>query len=453
MFKKILKFEIGFLKECFLVIPFLVALFVIIVFIEFKDYRNDWSYFKESFQENELKKLEAYKEDGYIFTSEQIMFRTTLIPSPYSSLFKGEYSKPFANVGIERIYIYEDARYRIFQSEIRGFNSIFLGLCIFVFMYGLSAKSSLADISQLSVLPGKNGKKKLFLFLFAARSAVITLFFLLIMIITVIFGVIFEIKIFGPLLIVYSFLAILVAILTFSIGEMFSFAHPLGKVVFPSLLLITIFIIIPIIDFDNIGNEDSDVKLNKILEEYDANIAFFEKTLEAEEKFKNKKIEPRQLEKFINEFSETYYNKIAELENRNIEEMKKKSRNIQIRDSFSPISFYISFCSELSNGKKNKISLYRKAKNLKKSYLTWNLKRRILGYNNVNADIKLEPFLKKDSDENIFYAAPSLPDGFIIGLFSTIFYIFIFTFLAYKYWLKNLIIEKDSEKPRLKSSL
>jgi hypothetical protein len=292
------------------------------------------------------------------------------------------------------------------------------------------------SIAQSVELTGKNFKKMMLLSLIAIRVPVITIVFLLFVTVYVIIAGFFGINILGPLLIAYSIVAVLSAILSFSIGAMFSFAKSLLDIVVPVGLLIIIFFI-PFFNTDNIGDNNMDHILKKKIEEFDANYAFFEKTLEAGEKFKNKKVDPRQLDKFISDLLETYYKKIDQIESSKIEDIKKNTRYNWFRDSFSPVKFYSYFCSELSTGKNNLISLYKKAKKLKKSYLTWNLKRRILGNSNFSEGIKLEPFLKKGSDANVLYAVPSLPGGFITGIFTTIFYILIIVFIGYRYFLKN----------------
>lgn len=274
MFKKILKFEIKEMKAALLSAAFVLALIAIVLFLGIRNYSNTMASFKECFQDKELSLLDFYnEEDSYLFKPEQFRFRTCLIPAPYAHFLNGNYPAIYANVGIDPLVTYSERRYSDMTGEGLGLNTILFYFCLFVFVYGLFVNSSIAGISKLVGLKEKNVKIKLFLSLFAIRVSIITIFLLMIVAVYVIIGAFFEIKIFGTLLIAYSILAVLAAILSFSIGVMLSFAKSFLEIVLPGCLLIII-LFFPFFNTDNIGDNDIDRIVKKEIEEFDANILY-----------------------------------------------------------------------------------------------------------------------------------------------------------------------------------
>lgn len=420
------KSEIEFLKKNFFIFPVLLVMFSLPLIFGFSSY-DGWFKNKHSFQELELKKQEFYLE-GYefLFLPEQHRFRTILIPSGFSSLFNGYYSHLFGMIGIDPLTLYQSLRAEDSFPEA-FFDKIFFVYCAFVFLYGFGVKYSVS----LSGLYGK-ARRKMFWFLTFFRIGVISSFFLFIMIFAVIIGAFFKVNILVPHLFAYILVSILGLIFVYAFGALFSFLKSTRDYIFPLALLLFLFIIFPNISIHKTYT------FKDALQERVTNIEFFNKFLEVSRSFKDSEsipeLIPGDLDKLVSDFMETNYKSIRNFERKRLEKMRKNFRDLQFFRSFSPFTFYCSVTAELSKGCASEISLFENSHYLKESFFAWNFKRRILQYTNQE---KPEPFYEKGSNKNILYGSSSLPYGFYLGVFSTLFYLILLLFLAYLKFLKS----------------
>lgn len=138
---------------------------------------------------------------------------------------------------------------------------------------------------------------------------------------------------------------------------------------------------------------------------------------------------PEDVIKIVEEDQKNDFKKIEENEERRINDVLNRIKGKQSLLSFFPITFVISMNMEISGfGGRSYIEFYLFSKKIKQYFKNFIIRKKI--YENAEPG-KVEPFITKDDNKNVFYAKSHLPYNFWLGVFLTPFYTVLLLFLSF----------------------
>jgi hypothetical protein len=119
------------------------------------------------------------------------------------------------------------------------------------------------------------------------------------------------------------------------------------------------------------------------------------------------------------------FNKLHDLERGMLNEMRENLSHFQWVSIFSPTTNYLCVVNEISSrGYENLLDFYKYAQELKSNFAR-NIITKVYFANRS----QVESFIK--DDENVYYAASSLPRTFAVGVLATLVYIVLLTWVTY----------------------
>lgn len=372
-------------------------------------------------------------------------FRLFFVPSPLSVLFINStvISELSSNVDVGSLLnIFKSYKGRVLFAEKSGGFKDFSGIILLFgsMMVLYLGFETFLNKDYIRFISGFIQPKKLFYSIIGSRMLLLILYFLFLVIVSLVLIDINGIQLMqneyrhlNYYLLVMAFMLLFFFILGLVAGTVKSrFA---GFFMIISFWFIFVFLVPGIIQSmiaDSSENITSSYDLE--LKKLQAHMGFEVRAMQEQGVLENSKENTQSERDVMESYWKNEVRKVQGLERNMENDMRKNIRNFQIMSLVVPTSFYISVGNEISSrGYKNFVDFFRYLQMLKEGFVRFYIDKRF--YSNIE---KVELFIK--GEENIYYSRNLLPDYFVWGLLLSFVYIGLLIGFAYHRFKESLVI-------------
>ena len=426
--------------------PKKIGLFLLILAVSLYFVHNGIGKYEKIVEgKGEFQKLEQLSIKKFINYTQYGLygFRLLFLPSPISVIFfnSGVIDEPTAHVdsGIRlRIYntimgknLYSEKSIRF--NDLSGFLLFVLSI-VFVFW----GYFSMGNPEFLKILSNFSSEKKVYFYYMLAKLLILNLF-IIITISGVLGLMVFEgIRISQrELLNVFIFVILMIinSIIFFLLGTI---AGSLNSKIFGIISIMAawfiLMILIPGAQTKFISKKAENITPAYNLEQMKLDVLqeFEKRALDEGRRYTSMEERKQSERKLIEEYWNKEFKKIQDLEKRMQKEMRNNYSFYKWTSILFPTTFYHSVTGEISSkGYENFFNFYAFAQKHQEEFVRYYQKKKF--YSDYS---EVEPYIKGDG--NLFYSRSRVPDNFIWGILSSLFYIGILVFMSFVSFKKML---------------
>jgi hypothetical protein len=415
---------------------------------------------------NTVENIKVFQEAEKAKVSQYLLYRQygafgiqlLFVPSPYSTLFNDyAFNELHSSINIaERLNIYKSIKgpgFFIARSGFMTFCGIILLFGVFAsLLYGYDTTKSKEYLKLLSDI---SGSKKVFWAVMVSRIIILNLAFLLLAGISLLSLLIDDINLFQPPLIFIAVVLSLVLTFFFALGGVIGSLKKLSRgIVFAAVYFLSVGLIPFLAD---VGSEINAAAIDPLLK---FDLKNLKTIMEIDKELINKhgslkSTEPAapEIVKAVKAAVKNEHMIISQRESRRKKKILTKIIQQQTVSLFFPVLLYISTSREISShGGLSLVDFYSFGLQRKKEFLDFYVKKRFPNQADKDNSKKdpgeispVEHFVK--TDEDLFYAQSHLPNGFLLGVVMTLFYITGLFIILYRVHVKEA--KKDIKTPKL----
>lgn len=405
---------------------------------------------------NTIKSIKVFQEAEKAKVGQYLLYRQygafgiqlLFVPSPYSTLFNDyAFNGMHSSINIaERLNIYKSVKGQGFFIARSGF----MTFCGIILLFGVFASllygyDTTKSQEYLKLLFDISGSKKVFWALIGARIIILNLVFLVLVGISLLSLLIEDINLFHPPLIFIALVISLMLTFFFALGGVIGSLKKLPRgIIFGAVYFLSVGLIPFLAD---VGSEINAAAIDPYLK---FDLKNLRTIMEVDKELINKygslnSTEPATPE-IVNAVRAAVNNEhmiISQRESQRKYKILTKIRQQHTASLFFPVLLYISTNKEISShGGLSLVDFYSFGQQKKREFLKFYVKKRFPNQDNKDNSKKtpdeigqVEHFVK--TDEDLFYAQSHLPNGFLLGVMMTLFYISVLLIILYRIHVKE----------------